>query len=104
MGDIGDLMTDHRPVCGCADTLTDPPCGRPATWHVLTDDVDRHGLTSLAACPAHAPVARSCGHVLQEHAYDGVCGMPGTLWDPHHNRCVLDGTGVSRNGEAVGHG
>ncbi|WP_086668038.1 hypothetical protein [Lentzea kentuckyensis] len=104
MGSIGDLMNDHRPVCGHADTLEHPKCGRPAAWHVLIDDADMHGLTSLAACPAHVTVARSCGNVLQQHAYDGVCGMPGTLWNPDSNRCELDGTGVSRNSVAVSHG
>jgi len=104
MVQIGELMHDHLPVCGHADTLEHPRCGRPARWHVLVNDADGYGYTSLSACLEHLPVARSCGNALQRHPYDGVCGMPGTLWNADDNRCELDGTGVPGDTTGARHG
>lgn len=88
---IGGEHYEYRPICMYSPTEADPLCGAAADRHVL---VDSGGIAVLATCGDHAHIARGCGVWLLEHAYNGVCGLPGTLWDARRNACVIDDSGV----------
>lgn len=51
------------------------------------------GLVSMACCAEHASIAREVGHYAGEHPFDGVCGLPGTLFDFDNDCCTIDDSG-----------
>lgn len=88
---VGAETDEYRAVCVYSPSPGDPQCDAPATLHVQVD-CDPYGVVALAACPQHAPIARASGRFIEEHVYEGYCGLPGTLWSPQ-NMCVLDDSG-----------
>lgn len=75
-------------------------CTNRATRHLALLAADLVELHSIAACDEHVGIARRlCGErFVQEHAYEGLCGLPGTLWSFDLNECVLDDSGRSAAG------
>jgi hypothetical protein len=76
----------HRPAmentCGYDAGITGGPhCGKPATYH-LTAGSPEAGPSDWAmmACDEHAQPAKP--YSWDWHAVSGVCGIPGTLWQP----------------------
>lgn len=90
---VGSATDEHRAVCVYSLRAGEPQCGKPATTHVRVRD-GHYGEVALATCAQHLPVARSAGEFLQEHAYEGWCGFPASLWHPELNVCFVDDTGV----------
>lgn len=88
---VGPESDEYRAVCVYSRAPGEPQCSAPATLHVAVDS-DAYGIVSLAACTTHAPTARAAGRYLEEHAFEGYCGLPGTRWSPA-NVCVLDDSG-----------
>lgn len=84
---------DHRPVCSYIPTGGGATCGTPATVHLWVARSPSGGVR-LAACDPHAPIARATGPVVQEHPYQGLCDLPGTVWSRELNQCVIDDSGV----------
>lgn len=94
---VGTPSDEHRTVCLYSFRPGDPQCGKPATLHVMVDsDVPTadDGRVSLPTCDEHAPIARAAGRFVAEHPHAGVCGLPGSVWLPDANVCVIDDSGV----------
>lgn len=89
---VGLPSTDYRAVCQYSHQPGAPECTNEATVHVATEDA-HYGFVCLASCNEHAPIARASGRYVMEHTFEGVCGLPGTLWNEQLNRCVLDDSG-----------
>ena len=101
---VGPPSDDYRAVCAFSLRPGMPQCEQAATVHVQVVSY-QYGPVALASCDQHADVARAADRCVQEHAFEGYCGLPGTLWSPTANRCVLDDSGqepaVGRVAEAV---
>lgn len=87
---VGRPSDEWRAVCVYSPWPDDPECGAPAKRHVLVYSEAHGHEATLTSCTVHTPIACHAGRLIQHHAYDGVCGFPGTLWDKEANRCVLD--------------
>lgn len=89
---VGRPSDDHRAACQYTGLTEDgPPCGEPATVHVMTAAWG-WGTVSLASCDRHAGIARRAGAYRAEHPHRGVCGLPAALWTDEE--CVIDDSGV----------
>lgn len=95
---VGEPSDEYRAVCVYSDRPGAPYCHEPATLHVRVED-GHYGCVALAACDAHVPIARASGRFIEEHAFEGFCGFPGTLWID--NCCVLDISGQEPARQAV---
>lgn len=74
--------------CGAREWPTDPPCPRPATWHIAWRFTPK-GEFSLA-CDAHMTGMADTHDYVDRHPAEVNCDMPGTGWliaDP--SRCVV---------------
>jgi hypothetical protein len=87
---VGAPSDEHRAVCVYADEPGSPYCHKPATRHIRVEDAT-YGEVALASCDTHAPIARASGRFVEEHTYEGFCGIAGTIWV--NNSCVLDISG-----------
>lgn len=45
-------------------------------------------------CEIHRPMARATGTVLGDHPLSWACELPGSIWVPERDECVLDDSGV----------
>jgi hypothetical protein len=83
---VGALSEDPLLTARChfAPTEQDPPCGRDATVHVISEDATGY-RASLLACDRHADVARALA--TWEHPLDSPCGLPDSMFDARANRC-----------------
>ena len=61
-------------------------CGRPAEWHVLWDREVNNGL----CCQEHYEEVCDRWVYLAAHEYDMACSMPGAVYDPGRNVCLVD--------------
>lgn len=72
-------------------------CGEPAVQHIIyrweevppggnTDDCWDHGF----ACDSHWTEYQQRWQCAAHHPVDGICGMPGSVYDPAENRCRAD--------------
>lgn len=87
---VGPPSDEYRAVCVYSDRPSQLQCAEPATLHVKVED-GHYGCVALATCDRHASIARASGRFVEEHIYEGVCGMAGTIWV--NNQCVLDDSG-----------
>lgn len=51
-----------------------------------SDDFWDHGF----ACPKHWAEYEQRWTCAAHHPVDGICGMPGSVYDPEQNRCRVD--------------
>ena len=90
-----------RSVCGyMGSTPGQWACGNKATWHlwVVNDAIDDG---SALACDEHVAVARVAAVLVDEHAFGGCCGLPGTIWDFDNHCCFVDFCGVEATARAA---
>jgi hypothetical protein len=92
---IGKRRDEYSADCsfGTIEGGTDPKCPKRATWHIAAITcLNPEEMGSLVVCDDHYALAREAASYgfIQQHPYEGVCGLPGTLWDTKVNRCVLD--------------
>ena len=90
---LGHTVPAGWAVCTKVDMTrpADPPCGRPARWHVLWH-VANGSATSLSC---HEHYFRECQRVDKgdDHEFGGACGVPGSVWvlarDGRPSHCVI---------------
>lgn len=88
---VGAPSDEYRAVCVYSSAPGEPQCNATARLHVMVNS-GNYGVVMLATCDSHALIARMSGAFLQEHAFQGYCGLPSTRWSPA-NVCVLDDSG-----------
>ena len=92
---------DHTGGCNFAPWPGEPLCGRPATRHVVEVSSYAEGL-GLLACEQHHQIARAAVlSVDGDHPVGLFCALPGSIWLPESDECVLDGSGVEPQRRAV---
>lgn len=97
---VGAESDEYRAVCVYSRAPGEPQCNATARLHVMVNSAG-YGVVMLATCKSHALIARMSGFFLQEHTFEGYCGLPGTLWSVE-NKCVLDDSG-REPAHTVGH-
>lgn len=84
---------DGDPECAFSPEPGAPKCTNLATMHLRVED-KHYGVVGLPTCQRHYPIAVAAGRLLQEHAYEGWCGFPASVWSIELNVCLMDDTGV----------
>jgi hypothetical protein len=76
------------PRCGSRETANEPPCGRPATWHIAWRLTPPAGFSLV--CDEHMTECQGKFVYADRHRAEVVCDMPGTGWlTEQPSRCVL---------------
>ncbi|MGH6657592.1 MAG: hypothetical protein ACRDVE_20595 [Actinocrinis sp.] len=89
---LGPEDTDIRGICGYALAPDAPRCQRPAEIHLCSQHPEGFPV-QIASCLEHFENAKAAAPVIDTHPYQGVCGLPASLWSVELRRCVIDDSG-----------
>ncbi|WP_158070490.1 hypothetical protein [Streptomyces luteocolor] len=79
----GELRFDASQTCGYQPSKASEECGRPATWHVMWDEVLDNSLT----CDEHMTLIQQRWVYVDRHPVTADCTMPGAEWVFLNDRC-----------------